>query len=36
MLIEQNSAMALEVANRAFVPETGATPLSEPSSMPAG
>jgi branched-chain amino acid transport system ATP-binding protein len=28
LLVEQNSAMALEIANRAFVIETGAITLS--------
>ena len=36
LLVEQNSAMALEVANRAFVLETGAITLSGPSSTLAG
>ena len=36
LLVEQNSAMALEVANRAFVLETGAITLSGPSSELAG
>jgi branched-chain amino acid transport system ATP-binding protein len=32
LLVEQNSAMALEVANRAFVLETGAIILSGPAA----
>lgn len=36
LLVEQNSAMALEVASRAFVLETGAITLSGPSSELAG
>ncbi len=36
LLVEQNSAMALEIANRAFVLETGAITLSGPSSELAG
>ena len=33
LLVEQNSAMALEIASRAFVLETGAITLSGPSAM---
>jgi len=33
LLVEQNSAMALEIAGRAFVLETGAITLSGPSAM---
>ena len=33
LLVEQNSAMALEIASRAFVLETGAVTLSGPSAM---
>jgi branched-chain amino acid transport system ATP-binding protein len=36
LLVEQNSAMALEVANRAFVLETGSITLSGPASVLAG
>lgn len=36
LLVEQNSAMALEVANRAFVLETGTITLSGPASVLAG
>ncbi len=36
LLIEQNSAMALEIANRAFVLETGSITLSGPASVLAG
>jgi len=33
LLVEQNSAMALEIANRAFVLETGLITLSGPSAV---
>ncbi len=33
LLVEQNSAMALEIANRAFVLETGVITLSGPSAV---
>ena len=33
LLVEQNSAMALEIASRAFVLETGAITLSGPSAV---
>ncbi|HWZ05365.1 MAG TPA: ABC transporter ATP-binding protein [Bradyrhizobium sp.] len=36
LLVEQNSAMALEIANRAFVLETGVITLSGPSAVLAG
>src|SRR6202790_4726439 len=36
LLVEQNSAMALEIANRAFVLETGTITLSGPSAILAG
>jgi branched-chain amino acid transport system ATP-binding protein len=36
LLVEQNSAMALEIANRAFVLETGSITLSGPASTLAG
>ncbi len=36
LLVEQNSAMALEVANRAFVLETGTITLAGPASVLAG
>lgn len=36
LLVEQNSAMALEIANRAFVLETGTITLSGPASVLAG
>jgi branched-chain amino acid transport system ATP-binding protein len=36
LLVEQNSAMALEVANRAFVLETGTVTLEGPASALAG
>jgi branched-chain amino acid transport system ATP-binding protein len=36
LLVEQNSAMALEIASRAFVLETGTITLSGPSAILAG
>jgi branched-chain amino acid transport system ATP-binding protein len=33
LLVEQNSAMALEIASRAFVLETGTITLSGPSAV---
>jgi branched-chain amino acid transport system ATP-binding protein len=36
LLVEQNSAMALEIASRAFVMETGTITLSGPAAALAG
>jgi branched-chain amino acid transport system ATP-binding protein len=36
LLVEQNSAMALEIASRAFVMETGTITLEGPASALAG